>query len=168
MTRATDRSPSTWQLGADGLATQMAVTAIADQQDICALVWPWSETDSLRNYSEKANFMAAAERFLSLERGMLGRSAVSLPLTGGTHCPTGAAEACRCIVRWSLPAADPRRMCVGNPQTSDSNPHHHGPARAFRSADRHRARCLQSSPSSPRPWRQHRHRYLRWLDEPTD
>ena len=75
-------SPSGWQLGADGLATQAAIDGLnqADEQDICALVWPWSETDSLRDYSEKATFLAAAERFLSLERGMLNQSAANLPL----------------------------------------------------------------------------------------
>src|SRR5579859_4191956 len=37
-----DSSPSMWQLGADGLATRAAIQALsqADQQDICALVWP--------------------------------------------------------------------------------------------------------------------------------
>jgi hypothetical protein len=43
-------SPSTWQLGSDGLATQAALNTLSaeDQQDICALIWPWNETDSLR------------------------------------------------------------------------------------------------------------------------
>jgi len=71
-------NPSTWQLGADGLATQAAIASLAqaDEQDICALVWPWNETDSLRDYSEKSTFLAAcsATRRMAGQRHPDGRS----------------------------------------------------------------------------------------------
>jgi hypothetical protein len=74
--------PSTWSLGTDGLAVQTwltADTAVVDAADIAAILWPWSEDDSTRQYSEKATYEAAARRLLSLERGLLSRSAASLP-----------------------------------------------------------------------------------------
>jgi hypothetical protein len=74
--------PSTWQLGADGLAVQtwlQSRTAAADAADIAVILWPWSEDDCTRQYSEKATYEAAARHLLSLERGMLSRSAASLP-----------------------------------------------------------------------------------------
>jgi hypothetical protein len=119
-------APSTWALGADGLAVQQSVAALPaeDLADMCAIIWPWSETDSLRAYSEYSTFEAAALRYLSLLRPMLGDTNNSIPLIWWNAIPYGGADGMtmhRQVVQ-SIAANRSEHVIVGNIQTSDSNP----------------------------------------------
>ncbi len=122
--------PSTWALGADGLAVQawlQSDTAAADAADIAVILWPWSENDSTRQYSEKATYEAAARRFLALERGMLSRSAASLPQVWWSAIPFayGANDPGTQMQREVVAdmADDPtQNVTVVLPQTADSLP----------------------------------------------
>jgi hypothetical protein len=105
---------------------QAAIEALdpADRDDIRALIWPWNETDSLRAGSESATFLAAATRFMSLEREMIGKTADELPLIWWSAIPYGTAAGTimhRAAVS-TLSATTAAHVVVGLPQTADSNP----------------------------------------------
>ena len=123
-------SPSTWALGGDGLAVQtwlQSDTAAADAADIVAIFWPWSENDSCRQYSEKATYEAAARRLLSLERGILSRSAASLPQLWWSaipfsYGPNDAGTQMQREVVADMVADPTQNVTVVLPQTADSLP----------------------------------------------
>ncbi len=125
-----DSDPSTWGLGSDGEALQTWIqsnTALADAADIAVIMWPWSEDDCTRQYSEKATYEAAARRLLSLERGMLSRPVSSLPQVWWSAIPFsyGNNDAGVQMQREVVAdmAADPtQNVTVVLPQTSDSLP----------------------------------------------
>jgi hypothetical protein len=118
--------PSGWSLGADGLAVQQALADLAaeDLSDLCGIVWPWNETDSLRQYGEYATFEAAAVRFLLLLRAMLGDTTNRIPLIWWNAIPYGSSDGVtmhRQVVQ-RIASDSAQNVVVGNPQTSDSNP----------------------------------------------
>ncbi len=119
-------NPAGWSLGADGLAVQQAVAGLPaeDVTDICAIIWPWNETDSLRQYNEAATFQAAALRYLSLLRAMIGDTSNRIPLVWWNAIPYGSADGItmhRQIVH-DIASNSATNVVIGNPQTSDSNP----------------------------------------------
>ncbi len=123
-------NPFTWNLGADGEALQTWIqqdTAAEDAADIAAIFWPWSETDSTRQYSEKATYEAAARRLLLLERGMLNRTAASLPQVWWSAIPFDydgndpGAQMQREVVA-NMAADRIQNVTVVLPQTTDTMP----------------------------------------------
>jgi hypothetical protein len=122
--------PSTWVTGVDGQAVQtwlQTVTDPTDAADIVAILWPWSEDDSTRAYSEKATFEGAARRLLALERGMLLRSAGSLPQLWWSALPfdygnNGPGMQMHREVVADMAADATQNVWVVLPQTADSLP----------------------------------------------
>jgi hypothetical protein len=122
--------PSTWSFGGDGLAVQTWIqsdTALQDAADIVAIMWPYSENDSCRQYSEKATYEAAARRLLLLERGILSRSAASLPQCWWSAIPFSygpndpGTQMQREVVA-DMVADGTQNVTVVLPQTADSLP----------------------------------------------
>lgn len=121
-----ESDPSNWSLGVDGHAVQRAIASLPteDVSDVCAIVWPWNETDSLRQYGDHERFQAAAIRFISLLRTMLGDTSNKIPLIWWNAIPYGSPDGImmhRQVVQ-SLAGNPDYNVVVGNPQTTDSNP----------------------------------------------
>jgi hypothetical protein len=120
--------PANWPLGTDGTAVQtyLGSQLAIDLQDISLLVWPWTESDSARNYDEKARYENAFKRLLGLMRSTLMRSASSLPLMWWNAIPFGSGSVGGIQMVREVAAevaGDPtQNVFVGLPQTADSNP----------------------------------------------
>ncbi len=120
--------PSTWQLGTDGTNDQAYIAGLSaeDRADICAIVWPWSETDSIRSYSEKATYKAAVRRFIALERAMVGDAATALPHLWWNAMPfgSGTSDGTQMVreTMAELAASDPDNCFCMLPMTADSDP----------------------------------------------
>ena len=119
-------NPSGWAFGLDGTGVETVIgNAAPDSPDIAALLFPWSETDSVRPYSEAAKWQAAAERLIQLLRARLGKTAPLLPLLWWNPIPFpyGNAGGMQ-MVRERIAAmhADPaQNVVIAAPQTADSN-----------------------------------------------
>jgi hypothetical protein len=120
-------NPSGWALGADGTAVQtyLGQQAAADLADAVLIFLPWSETDSIRAYSEKAFYNAAVQRFIALVRGMLSRAAASLPVLTWNAMPfgSGSTSGMQMVRETEADVAGAGvHYFIGLPQVGDSNP----------------------------------------------
>jgi hypothetical protein len=120
--------PAGWTLGRDGTGVQavLSSTPADDLSDIALIVWPWTETDSIRAYGDKTYYEHAQINLLAKVRAMVARSASSLPLMLWNAIPFGSGTAGGMqMVREAaagLAGAPNGNAFVGLPQTSDSNP----------------------------------------------
>jgi hypothetical protein len=121
--------PSGWAGGPDFaalsayLSGSAAVVSAADEGDIAFLIWPWSEQDSTMPYANKALYKASVLRLLSLTRGLLGRTAASLPLLAWNAIPYETNDGVQ-MVRESiadLASVSANNIVVFAAQTADSN-----------------------------------------------
>jgi len=122
--------PSTWSAGPDFAAVSAyltgasAVVSAADESDIAFIIWPWSEEDSTMPYANKALYKGTVLQLLSMTRGVLGRSAASLPLLAWNAIPYETNDGVQ-MVRESIAdlAAQPsNNIIIFAAQTADSNP----------------------------------------------
>lgn len=128
LTYVSGADPSTWALGADGTGVGVWINQsvlAADKADIAAILLPWSETDSIRPYSEMSLYMGAMKQFISLMRASLGKTAAQFPIFWWNAIPySGGSTGGMQMVRETAAAlaADPtQNVVITMPQTSDSN-----------------------------------------------
>jgi hypothetical protein len=122
--------PSTWGPGPDFAALTSYLTGASalvsaiDEADIAFIVWPWSEQDSTMPYANKALYKGTVLQLLSMTRGLLGRSAESLPLLAWNAIPYENDAGVQ-MVRESiadLAAAPANNIFFFLKQSADSNP----------------------------------------------
>jgi hypothetical protein len=122
--------PSTWSGGPDFAAVSAyltgasALVSTADESDIAFIIWPWSEEDSTMPYANKALYKSTVLRLLSLTRGVLGRTAASLPLLAWNAIPYESNDGVQ-MVRESiadLAGEADNNIIMFATQTADSNP----------------------------------------------
>jgi hypothetical protein len=122
--------PAGWVLGPDGEGVAYVLgpadTAADDLTDLVMIVWPWTETDSIRPYSDKTYYEHAQVNLLGKLRAMASRSAASLPLMLWNAIPygsgsTGGMQMVR-EAAFDLAGTPSENAFIGLPQTSDSNP----------------------------------------------
>jgi hypothetical protein len=122
--------PSSWPLSNDGDAIRNFLSSVAteDQADIAAILWPYSESDSCRFYSEKSTYAAAAQQFLTLIRGMLPTpsSGGSIPLLWWNAMPfpysPGGVQMVREVTA-SFVSTPALNTTIVLPQTADAIPY---------------------------------------------
>jgi len=119
-------NPGGWSLGTDGIAVEayLAEWSATDLADIAAIVWPWFESDSTRQYSEGAFWQAGAQNFLARVRAMLGRTAASLPLAWWDPIAFWSSPGIL-MIRNEMPATSllaAQNAVRAMPLTADSNP----------------------------------------------
>jgi hypothetical protein len=118
--------PISYGLGADGSAVQayLGQQSVADVADIAAILWPWSETDSTRAYSEGAFFQHGARNLLARLRGMVGRGAASLPLIWWNALPFWTDDGVQMLreVAAAMSADTTQNVVIGLPMTADVDP----------------------------------------------
>lgn len=120
--------PAGWALGADGLAVQAFIQAqnAADLEDVSVIAWPWTETDSVRSYTEKAYYNHAVVNLLARVRAMLGASAAAMPMVIWNAIPIGVGtnggiQAVR-ETAYDLSVTSGQNVTIAWAQTCNSNP----------------------------------------------
>jgi hypothetical protein len=94
LTNAGDGNPAVWAYGACGASFVAFIGAMSADllAGVSYLAWFWSESDSMRAYSEKAVFTAALLRTWQLMRATLGKTAAQLPILVTSALPFSGSD----------------------------------------------------------------------------
>jgi hypothetical protein len=103
------------------MQSYLAQQTAEDLADIGVILWPWSETDSTRAYSEKAFFQDGAKNLLAKLRAMLDHSVPSLPLIWWNAMPFWTDPGVQMLreVAAAMAADGTQNVVRGFPMTAD-------------------------------------------------